>query len=242
MEKLLGVNIDHFASLRNLRKNVFYPDPVQAVFIAEDSGADNITVHLREDRRHITERDLYIIKKIVKTRMNLEISTNEDMINIACKIKPDSCCLVPEKRYELTTESGLNINEKNMKYLELIINKLKKNNVQVSIFLNPEKDQVDKALNVGATDIEIHTGFYADSKDRKIEKEEIEKIRNTAKYANSLGLNVNAGHGLNYQNIKKILKIKYIREFNIGHSIISYALIYGLKKAVINMKKIIKNE
>lgn len=232
----LGINIDHIASIRNFR-NTIYPDLIKAVFIAEKSGADSITTHLREDRRHINENDLSNLRKVIKTKMNLEIALTDEMVNIACRIKPDICCFVPENRKEITTENGLDV-IKNKKKIKFYIKKLKDNGINVSLFINPDNKQVYESLKLGASCIEIHTGYYslASSSYQK----ELFLINNTAKYAKKLGLQVNAGHGLNYTNVIPIASIKEIKELNIGHSIISKALFKGLSNAIKIMKSIIK--
>lgn len=236
---LLGINIDHIATIRNLR-GTLYPDPIQAVFIAEESGANNITLHLREDRRHINERDIYLLRKVITTKMNLEMAITDEMIYIACKVKPDSCCLVPERREENTTEQGLNVTD-NLKKIKKTVEILQDNNIIVSLFIDPEKHQVDSSILSGASCIEIHTGFYSQIPLKKNDlfiKEKI-KISELAKYAHKKGLKVNAGHGLNYHNVSYIASLPEIYELNIGHSIISRSLFTGLSQAIKEIKKII---
>ncbi|MBK4765185.1 MAG: pyridoxine 5'-phosphate synthase [Pantoea sp. Brub] len=235
---LLGVNIDHVATIRNAR-NINYPDPVLAALIAEQSGADSITVHLREDRRHINERDIHILSKTINTRMNLEIAITEEMLNLACRIKPYSCCLVPEKRQELTTESGLDVINEQYK-ISSAINVLKKFGIISSLFIDADKDQIEAAASSNAQYIEIHTGNYALMSNILENNEELNLIRKSVIFATKCGLKVNAGHGLNYHNVQPIAAIHEIHELNIGHSIISRALIIGLSNAVKEMKNILK--
>lgn len=235
---LLGVNIDHVASLRNSR-HTYYPDPVQAAFIAEQAGADGITVHLREDRRHINDRDVFILKNTIQTKMNLEMAVTDEMIDIACDIKPDFCCLVPEKRKEITTESGLNVSSKLLQITNTI-SKLKEKKIIVSLFIDADKYQVDAAIDAGASFIEIHTGHYGKAKTIISREKELLKIKKTVTYAVNKGLKVNAGHGLNYKNILPIISLSGIYEVNIGHAIISRAIFSGLFNAVKDMINIIK--
>ncbi|BAC24343.1 pdxJ [Wigglesworthia glossinidia endosymbiont of Glossina brevipalpis] len=236
---LLGVNVDHVASLRNVRGGKF-PDPVQLAILAEIAGADSITTHLREDNRHINEKDVICIKKSIQSRLNLEISTKKEMINKAINILPYSCCLVPENRQEITTESGIDV-IKNKKYLKKVICKLKSLGIKVSLFVDPIKNQILSSSEINADCIEINTGKYSEQ-DKKENKEEINLIKLCAKYANKLGLEVHAGHGLNYFNVRSIVNIKEIKELNIGHSIISRSLIVGMQNAVKEMKDIIYSE
>lgn len=237
---LLGVNIDHIATMRNMRKTC-YPQPVQAAYIAEEAGANSITIHLREDRRHITDHDVWMLKKTIQTNMNLEIAITDEMLNIACSVKPNSCCLVPEKRQEVTTEKGLNV-VKNLSKIKNAIKKLNNKNIFVSLFIDAEKKQVDAVLDTGASCIELHTGHYGSASNIFSKQEELLKIVKIANYAVKKGLTVNAGHGLNYYNVPQILSscIK-INELNIGHAIISKSLFSGLFNAVKDMKKIINN-
>ncbi|WMY97422.1 MAG: pyridoxine 5'-phosphate synthase [Arsenophonus sp.] len=236
---LLSVNIDHIATIRNFR-NTFYPDPVHAAFLAQQGGADGITIHLREDYRHIRKRDVKILKETLQIPMNLEIAANNKMINFACKIKPDSCCLVPEKRMELTTESGLDI-KKNKEKLTNVIKQLQDNNINVFLFIEPNIDDIEEAYFMCVEGIEIHTGLYSNLFRTDQEKTELDNIKKAIYYCNKKKLIVNAGHGLNYENIKKIIEISGIHTFNIGHSIISDAFFFGLKKSVKKMKNIINN-
>lgn len=232
----LGVNIDHVATLRQQR-GTKYPDPVEAAFIVQNAGADQLTVHLREDRRHIQERDIKLLKEILQIPLNLEIGNTHEMIDFACCIKPFMVTLVPEKREEKTTEGGLNL-EEYFDQLKESINLLQKNEIPVSLFIEPNLRDITLAKNLGVEMIEIHTGKYADSDGREKQKE-FEKIVTATKFALDNKIQVHAGHGLNYQNAYQIAKIKGISDLNIGHSIIAYALFVGLEKAVREMKKLI---
>jgi len=233
MRKKLGLNIDHIATLRQVRKAEF-PDPVEAACIAELAGVDGITVHLREDRRHIQDRDVYLLRSILKTRLNLEMALNPDIIEIALKVIPDDVCIVPEKREELTTEGGLDV-IKNIKTLREVIPEMHKKEIVVSLFVDPDKSQIEASKEVGADYIEIHTGRYSDARDEKSVAKELGHIMESAQYAASLGLRVNAGHGLNYKNVYSIALIDEIEVLNIGHSIIARAVLVGLEKAVRDM-------
>jgi pyridoxine 5-phosphate synthase len=235
-EILLGVNVDHIATLRQAR-GTNYPDPVHAATVAEHAGADGITVHLREDRRHIQDRDIYILKQTLSTRMNFEMAVTDEMVAIACDVKPVFCCLVPEKREELTTEGGLDV----VSQLEKITKasaKLADAGIAVSLFIDADKAQIDAALQSNAPYIEIHTGHYADLTSEIEQQKELERLIIGIKYAHSLGLKVNAGHGLNYFNVKPIAAIEEVIELNIGHAIIARAAIDGLDKAVRDMKNL----
>jgi pyridoxine 5-phosphate synthase len=234
----LGVNIDHIATIRRARGGV-EPDPVAAAAIAELAGADGIIVHLREDRRHIQDRDLKILRQTVKTRLNLEMAATDEMIAIALSVKPEMCTLVPEKRQELTTEGGLDV-RMNLPSIEKTIERLQDGGMIVSLFIDPDPDQVKAANKAGADYVEIHTGSFAEAKDSKSEDQELIKIENAVKLAAKLGMGVNAGHGLNYTNVKKICALGGIEEFNIGHSIISKAVLVGLDRAVRDMIDIVK--
>ncbi|MEI8356513.1 MAG: pyridoxine 5'-phosphate synthase [Deltaproteobacteria bacterium] len=234
----LGVNIDHVATIRRARGGV-EPDPVTAAAIAELAGADGIIVHLREDRRHIQDRDLKLLRQTVKTRLNLEMAATEEMIAIALSIKPDICTLVPEKRQELTTEGGLDVRI-NLSLIEKAIESLQDGGIIVSLFIDPDTDQIKAANKIGADYVEIHTGSFAEAKGIKNEDQELIKIENAIKLASKLGMGVNAGHGLNYSNIKKISALGGIEEFNIGHSIISRAVMVGLDRAVRDMVDLVK--
>ncbi|KHS90176.1 pyridoxine 5'-phosphate synthase [Pectobacterium brasiliense] len=237
-ELLLGVNIDHIATLRNARGTA-YPDPVQAAFVAEQAGADGITVHLREDRRHITDRDVRILRETLQTRMNLEMAVTEEMLNIACEIKPHFCCLVPEKRQEVTTEGGLDVAGQQEK-IDNAVARLSQANILVSLFIDADKRQIDAAVASGAPYIEIHTGAYADAPDDEARQHEFERIRDAATYAAAKGLKVNAGHGLTYHNVLPIAALPEMHELNIGHAIIGRAVMSGLKDAVAEMKSLMR--
>lgn len=235
---LLGVNIDHIATLRQVRGTRF-PEPVQAALIAEQAGADSITAHLREDRRHIQDRDIYQLKDMIHTRLNMEMAVTDEMIDIAVKVRPDACCLVPEKRAELTTEGGLDVLT-NLSHLQWACEKLATAGVEVSLFIDPEQAQIDAAIKAGAPVIELHTGCYAEAKTSKQQRDELERIRIAARYAHSAGLQVNAGHGLNFYNVEAICAIPEIVELNIGHSIIAQAIFSGLAQTVTNLKQLMK--
>jgi pyridoxine 5-phosphate synthase len=234
----LGVNIDHVATIRQARGGV-EPDPVAAAAIAELAGADGITIHLREDRRHIQDRDLKLLRETVKTSLNLEMGATREMIAIALMVKPDICTLVPEKRQELTTVGGLDV-RLNMQNIAEAVERLQEGDLLVSLFVDPDPDQIKASDKVGADYVEIHTGSFAEAKDWKSQEQELIKIENSVKLAAKLGLGVNAGHGLNYINIKKVTAIGGIGEYNIGHSIISRAVLVGLDRAVREMVDLIK--
>lgn len=233
---LLGVNIDHIATLRQAR-GVSYPDPVHAAAVAEHAGAEGITVHLREDRRHIVDRDIYLLAKTIKTRMNFEMAVTDEMLDIACEVKPTYVCLVPEKREELTTEGGLDVAGK-MGKIAAAVQRLNDEGIKVSLFIDADKTQIDAAVEVGAPVIEIHTGCYADATNDVNEAKELARIADMASYAHAKGLIVNAGHGLHYHNVKPIAAIPELHELNIGHSIIARAAIEGLATAVKDMKQL----
>ncbi|MGH2574248.1 MAG: pyridoxine 5'-phosphate synthase [Ignavibacteria bacterium] len=235
----LCINIDHIATLRQARKE-FEPDPVTAAGICELAGVDGIVCHLREDRRHINDRDLRILKDTVKTKLDLEMASTDEMVKIACDVKPDMVTLVPEKREELTTEGGLDIASMKGR-LSKAIDVLQENKIKVSVFVEPHPVNVDLALEIGADMIEIHTGKYALIKDDKEKILELDRIRQTASMAKELAIGVNAGHGLNYLNIVPVANISEIDEVSIGHSIISRAVFVGLEKAVKEMLKIIRS-
>ncbi|MFH1691725.1 MAG: pyridoxine 5'-phosphate synthase [Candidatus Omnitrophota bacterium] len=234
----LGVNIDHVASLRQLRKSM-YPDILLAAQICEIAGADSIVVHLREDRRHIHDNDVKALRRHLRKRLNLEMSIASDIVNIACKIKPDQATLVPEKRQELTTEGGLNVIKFERK-IGKVSDLLKKSGIEVSLFIEPDHRQIKKARDLGVDMIELHTGHYADSKSTKDVNRHLSKIKAASEYAHMLGLVVNAGHGLDYNNTSAIVDINYISELNIGYSIICHSVFVGLKKAVSEMKKLLE--
>ena len=234
----LGVNIDHIANVRQARKTV-EPDPVQFAFLAELGGADSITVHLREDRRHIQDRDVFLLKETIKTKLNLEMAATEEMLEIARKLIPDYVTLVPEKREEVTTEGGLDV-RKNVNYLKSFVRSLKDLNIEVSAFIDPLSNQINYSKEIGFNFIELHTGKYAELTGH-YQNEELQRIIESAYLANDLGLIVNAGHGLNYNNVKKIAAINNMNELNIGHSIVARALAVGLEKSVREMKTLIKS-
>ncbi|WP_028117693.1 pyridoxine 5'-phosphate synthase [Ferrimonas senticii] len=235
MSILLGVNIDHIATLRNAR-GTDYPDPVYAAAVAEMAGADGITIHLREDRRHITDRDVELLAQTIKTRMNLEMAVTDEMLAIAERIKPEYVCLVPEKRQEVTTEGGLDVVGQQGK-IEDACSRLRAAGIKVSLFIDADIAQIDAAAAVGAPVIEIHTGAYADSHGSS-QQAELERIKKGAEHAASLGLVVNAGHGLHYHNVQPIAAIPQFFELNIGHSIIARAAFEGLETAVKTMKQL----
>ncbi|EMX6239509.1 pyridoxine 5'-phosphate synthase [Yersinia enterocolitica] len=235
---LLGVNIDHIATLRNARGTI-YPDPVQAAFIAEQAGADGITVHLREDRRHITDRDVRILRETIQTRMNLEMAVTDEMVGIACEINPHFCCLVPEKRQEVTTEGGLDVADQIDK-MTVAVSRLSEAGILVSLFIDADMRQIDAAVAVGAPYIEIHTGAYADATSDLAWQAELARIAKAATYAASKGLKVNAGHGLTYHNVQPIAALPEMHELNIGHAIIGQAVMSGLAAAVTDMKVLMR--
>lgn len=235
---LLGVNLDHVATLRQARLTR-YPDPVEAVFAAERGGADGITLHLREDRRHIQPRDVELIQAVLLTRLNLEMAVTEEMLNFAERIRPQHCCLVPEKRAELTTEGGLDVVSQ-FSSIQAACQRLHAADIQVSLFIDPQPEQINAALRCQAAAIEIHTGAYAEATTEKKRAIELVRIDEAVKFAHAQGLMVNAGHGLNYANVKAIAAIPEINELNIGHAIIARALFSGLEKAVYEMKLLMR--
>jgi pyridoxine 5-phosphate synthase len=237
-ELLLGVNIDHIATVRNAR-GTNYPDPVQAAFVAEQAGADGITVHLREDRRHITDRDVRILRDTIQTRMNLEMAVTDEMIDIACEIKPHFVCLVPEKRQEVTTEGGLDVAGQQDK-INAAVHLLSQAGILVSLFIDADHRQIEAAVASGAPYIEIHTGAYAEAPEGLERQAELSRIRKAATFAASLGLKVNAGHGLTYHNVQPIAELPEMHELNIGHAIIGRALFSGLADAVSEMKLLMR--
>ncbi|HFQ4952400.1 TPA: pyridoxine 5'-phosphate synthase [Vibrio vulnificus] len=232
----LGVNIDHVATLRNAR-GTKYPDPVHAAEVAERAGADGITIHLREDRRHITDRDVRILRETLQTRMNLEMAVTDEMIEIALKTQPEYVCLVPEKREELTTEGGLDV-AGHLDKIKAATEKLTAAGIKVSLFIDADREQIDAAKACGAPFIELHTGHYADAATEADQLDELKKIAAGASYAADLGITVNAGHGLTYHNVALIAALPEIYELNIGHAIIGRAVFDGLHKAVADMKAI----
>ena len=229
----LGVNIDHVATVRQARGTV-EPDPVAAAVLAELAGADGITVHLREDRRHIQDRDVEILRRTVKTRLNLEMAATDEMVGIALKTLPDMVTLVPEKREELTTEGGLDV-VLHRQFIKKQVDLLRQGGIVVSLFIDPDIEQIKASHRVGAQFIEIHTGAYCESHDEVARKAELAKIELAVRAAQKIGLRVNAGHGLNYQNVGPVAAVAGIEEFNIGHSIISRAVLVGMQQAVRDM-------
>src|SRR5512139_1332308 len=234
----LGVNIDHVATLRQAR-GVTYPDPVTAAGIVELAGADGIVCHLREDRRHIQDRDLHILREVTQTHLNLEMAATEEMIRIAVATKPDIVTLVPEKREELTTEGGLDV-IKFFPSLKKAIQRLHRGGIPVSLFVDPQKDQIKASEDVGARVVEIHTGHYCEAKTSSQEDAELKRILDAVAEASRRNLQIAAGHGLNYVNVRRVAEIKEIEELNIGHSIIARAVLVGLDRAVREMIELIK--
>lgn len=229
----LGINIDHVATLRNARGTV-YPDPLKAARLAEEAGADLITLHLREDRRHIKDADLIALRPLIQARMNLECAVTPEMINIACRVQPHDVCLVPEKREEVTTEGGLDV-VGHFDAVKSATTRLKAAGIRVSLFIDPEEKQIQAAKDVGATVVELHTGRYADlAGDQQIQ--ELERIRKAAQFGKSIGLRVNAGHGLNEANVIPVAAIAELSELNIGHAIVAEALFKGWQNAITDMK------
>jgi pyridoxine 5-phosphate synthase len=236
--KRLGVNIDHVATIRNARGES-YPEPIRAAIKVQKSGADSVTIHLREDRRHIIDLDLKLINKNLNIPLNLEIAPTKEMLKIAIKYKPNYVCIVPEKRQEITTEGGLNI-KKNFNFLKKMTNKLQKNKIRVSFFIEPNISDIKLSNSLGVNCVELHTGKFCRLKNKRYSFE-LNKLQKAAKFADSLGLEVHAGHGLDYRTTKLLSKINEISEFNIGHFIISESIFLGLKKTINNFKRIIKN-
>lgn len=233
----LGVNIDHIATLRQVRGTV-YPQPVHAAKEAELAGADSITMHLREDRRHIQDRDIEIVNNILETRLNLEMAVTDEMIVIATKVKPADCCLVPERREELTTEGGLDVIGQEKK-IKAACSRLGDAGIRTSLFIDADHEQIDAAKRTGAAVIEIHTGHFASADNENIKRQELAKIEQAIRHGLDIGLQVNAGHGLNYHNVQAIAAIPGIAELNIGHAIIAQSVFTGLKTAVADMKRLI---
>ncbi len=234
----LGVNIDHIATLREARKTI-YPDPVVGALLAEYAGCDSIVAHLREDRRHIKERDIILIRKAIGIPFNLEMSTNKEIVAFACNLKPHKATLVPERRRELTTEGGLDLVTYYSK-VKKVVDKLKREGIEVSIFIDPSKSQINRAKRLGINIIELNTGRYSESKSKKERKGRLAKIKEAAKYAKKEGFFVAGGHGLNYENVGEIARIREIEELNIGHAIISRGVFVGLVSAVEEMIEIIR--
>jgi len=230
----LGINIDHVATLRQARGTI-YPDPVHAALQAEFAGADSITMHLREDRRHIQDDDVFRMKAAIQTKLNLEMAVTDEMIEIASQVKPEDCCLVPEKREELTTEGGLDVVSQEEK-IKAACHRLAEAGVKVSLFIDADEAQVDASKRCGAPVIEIHTGHYADAESEAEREKEFQRIKSATTYAHQLGLQVNAGHGLNIHNVGDIASLPEIVELNIGHAIIADSVFLGLPDAVRVMK------
>ena len=233
---LLGVNIDHVATLRQAR-GTRYPEPLQAALLAEEAGADGITLHLREDRRHIQERDVTLLKSVLQTRMNLEMAVTDEMLAIAERLQPEDCCLVPERREELTTEGGLDVAGQEGRIREACA-RLAEAGCRVSLFIDAEPRQIEAAQRCASPCVEIHTGHYADAPDAARRAAELSRIREAVALAAEAGLQVNAGHGLNYHNVAAIAALAHVRELNIGHAIIARALFTGLGEAVREMKRL----
>ncbi len=236
----LGVNVDHVATLREARKT-HEPDPLLAALLAEQAGADGITVHLRGDRRHIQERDLELLRRSIQTRLNLEMAPTQEMVNIALSIHPDQCTLVPERPNEVTTEGGLDV-QFHISVLQPIVERLKLGGIEVSIFVDPDVTQIRACHKIGAQAIEINTNLYATASDEGLRKAEIKKIEECAQLAERMGLRVLAGHALNYHNVQAIVRIKAIEELNIGHAIIARAVFTGIQQAVREMKELLKRD
>ena len=234
---LLGVNIDHVATLRQAR-GTGYPDPLEAALAAESAGADYITLHLREDRRHIQERDVVAMRKALKTRMNLEAAATTEMIAFARRIRPHDVCLVPERRSELTTEGGLDVAGK-LRSVKRACQDLRRAGIRVSLFIDADRRQIDAAVAAGAPVIELHTGSYAEAGSSAGQRRQLEKIRAAAEYAAGRNLHINAGHGLNYANVRPIAAIVHIRELNIGHAIVARSVFVGMAQAVREMRALI---
>ena len=232
----LGVNIDHVATLRQAR-GTRYPDPIQAALEAEQAGADAITLHLREDRRHIQDQDVETLRRVIQTRMNLEMAVTDDMVAFACRLRPQECCLVPERRQELTTEGGLDV-VSGVKKISDACRRLAEAGVRVSLFVDADPGQIATASRTGAPVIEIHTGRYADAGSDAARQEELVRIEQAVQQALDLKLHVNAGHGLNYHNVQAIAAIPGIAELNIGHAIVARALFTGMREAVREMKRL----
>jgi pyridoxine 5-phosphate synthase len=231
----LGINIDHIATLRNARGTI-YPDPIKAARLAEEAGADLITLHLREDRRHIKDADLIALRPLIKTRMNLECAVTPEMLAIACKIQPHDVCLVPEKREEVTTEGGLDV-VSHFDAVKAATTQLKNAGIRVSLFIDPEEKQIKAAKDCGASVVELHTGRYADENGTS-QLAELERIKKAAQYGVSIGLRVNAGHGLNEDNVLPIAAIVELSELNIGHAIVAEAVFKGWQKAITDMRSL----
>lgn len=235
--KKLGVNIDHVATLREIRRGI-EPEPVFAALLCESAGADSIVVHLREDRRHIKERDLYVLKEVVKSKLNVEMSISRDIVAIVSGVKPDQVTLVPEKRHELTTEGGLDV-VSNFKKIKEVVLRLEGRGIPVSLFMDPDRKQIEYAKKLGIKKLELHTGRYAEAKNKNEIQESLNEIRTAANFAKEKKFDVYAGHGLNYFNVKEIVDIEIIEELNIGYAIICRSVIVGLAQAVRDMKSLL---
>ena len=235
---LLGVNVDHVATLRQAR-GTRYPDPVSAALLAERSGADSITVHLREDRRHIQERDLQFCGSMLDTRMNLEMAITESMLALAVEVRPADCCLVPENRQELTTEGGLDVAGQSDR-VGAACERLKSAGIRTALFIDPEAEQLEASLASGAKVVELHTGAYADATDSQARTRELARITTAAEFGARLGMRIHAGHGLHYHNVQPIAAIRDIVELNIGHAIVARAIFDGFAKAVADMKTLMQ--
>lgn len=234
----LGVNIDHVATLRQVRRTV-YPDPVQAAFLAEQAGADSITVHLREDRRHIQDRDVRLLRTLVQTRLNLEMAVTAEMVDLAVELAPQACCLVPERREELTTEGGLDVRVREEEIAESCC-RLAAAGIAVALFIDPDPEQIAASLRTGAAAVELHTGAYADATTPVERARELARLAAAADLAAQDGLAVHAGHGLNYANIEPVAAITPIAELNIGHAIVARAVLTGMAEAVREMKRLMR--
>ncbi len=234
----LGVNIDHVATLRQAR-GTRYPDPLEAAFVAERAGADAITAHLREDRRHMQERDIILLQETLRTRLNLEMAVNEEVLQIAQRLRPSDCCLVPERRAELTTEGGLDVAGQ-FDRIRAASQRLGAVGIRVSLFIDPDPFQIEAAAATGAPVVELHTGAYANASSRQERQEQLDLLREAARLASQAGLQVNAGHGLDYVNVQPVAAIAQIEELNIGHSIVAHALFVGLGPAVAQMRELLR--
>jgi len=232
----LGVNIDHVATLRQARGTI-YPDPLEAAFVAERFGADAITAHLREDRRHMQERDIRLLRQCLRTRLNLEMALSEDILGLAEELQPSDCCLVPERREELTTEGGLDVCQGGER-LAAACRRLTAAGIRVSLFIDPERRQLEAAAALGAPVVELHTGAYANARTRGQRQRELAKLREAAQHGASLGLRIHAGHGLDYPNVQAVAAIPEVAELNIGHAIVAHAIFVGLGPAVAEMKRL----
>ena len=234
----LGVNIDHVATLREARKVVDYPSIIEAALSVWSAGADSIVIHLREDHRHIKEKDAFLIRKLPRMKLNLEMSINKKIVDVACRLKPDKVTIVPERRQEVTTEGGLDLSARH-RGIERALERLRKSSIGISVFIDPFLYQVKKALKLDIAMIELHTGKYCESKTKSKQDYEFKRIYDAARFAYERGMFVAAGHGLNYNNVRKVARIKYIKELNIGHSIVARAVFKGLPAAVKDMKQLI---